>query len=137
MNRKSLDAKLTISRVHSGASGDSIEVRIQDVASRIEFVSASIGMEEFAAALTGLSYVDCEAEVRGLESVGKTLETEELVFPLPISADYTNRKKLAIGMLDEKTPDGWTADRYFGSQSSFFTDSSGVMHARTIIRRYV
>lgn len=40
-------------------------------------------------------------------------------------------------LLDKACPDGWTPDRCFNNQDSFFSDNEGKYYAKTTIRRWV
>jgi len=64
---------VTISRVNTG-DGQYMEIRITDGSSGTEFVEAKLSLENFAQAIIGLGYVECEIETRRLDLVGKKRE---------------------------------------------------------------
>ena len=66
-----MEGKLTISRI-----GDKIEIALEDRSSSIEFVRASVGLQDFTKALTGLALIPVEFELKGSELVGKELEVK-------------------------------------------------------------
>ena len=130
-----LKGKITISRPTYGDGKKSIEISVKDESSRNTFLTVHIGLEEFAEALTGLSYVDCDLEVRALRVVGKTKETKPLKFKMPEGAggrDSDAAKEACREFVD----DGWTASNYFGSQDSFF-QQDGEVWAKTHQYRFV
>ena len=129
-----MQGQLTISR----QSGDRerISIQICDDRAGIEFVEATLTLEQYALAISGQGYVPCEVEVQGLENVGKRLETDELEFRLGCSEYGGRRKEVAAQQAAERCPAGWTPDLYFGSQSSFFR-KDGETWARCTIRRWV
>jgi len=132
-----LKGKLTIAKQHSH-DGNTIEISIEDEEAAIEFVEASLTLEQFAQAITGLGRVECDAEVRGLDKVGKRMELDTLEFPLRMKDDDygTGRKKFATARAKEECPDGWTPDCYFNSQGSYF-QRDGETWARCNVRRWV
>lgn len=69
-----LSGKLTISRITSNISGDHIEISIIDALSNEKFVVASMSLDTFAAACTGLGHLDVELVVNNLNRVGSLLK---------------------------------------------------------------
>lgn len=130
-----IPGKLTISRVHSNREPDYIEVRLCDDDAAIEVATAKLSLAHFAAAVTGLGHVDCEIETRGMEHVGKKLETDTLELPM-LPDSNRGDKEAAIAAAKRWCPQGWTPDLCFGSQNSFF-QRDGKLWARTTIRRWV
>ena len=130
-----IKGKITISRVTSNTEGSYVEVRFQDDGASIEFAIAKLTMEQFAQAITGRGYVDCEIEVRGLDLVGKKMEHATIEFPIP-KADYKHRKESATKAAAAYIPEGWVLSDSFSSQGSFFT-RDGQEFARATIRRWI
>jgi len=108
--------KLSISRPSSGG----ISIRIEDTASLIEFIDASISCEQFAEAITGLSSRPMDAEVRGLEYIGKTRIREPRKIICPI--ETYDRGILQSWLKENAKEEGWLIDSYLGSQSSVARD---------------
>jgi hypothetical protein len=80
-------------------------------------------------------YVD--AEIKGLDRIGKKMEREVFVFPMPENSLYGKDKKvLAANECKKHIPIGWTSDDYYGSQNSFFYEDKKEF-ARVNIRRWV
>jgi len=125
--------QLTISRQIGG--GERISIRIRDERAGIEFVEATLTLEQYALAISGQGYVPCEVVVQGLENVGKRLEVDTLEFPLGCSEYGGKRKEIAAQQAAEWCPAGWLPDTRFGSRGSFF-QRDGETWARCTIRRW-
>ena len=119
-------------------------IEIIDDDSGETFVSVTLSPEQLSSALSRLAHTPCEkVVVRGLDRIGKVLETKTLSFEIPEdSLDQwaaPNREELGIlsqKILDEEN-EGWISDRYFGSQNSFFYDDCKQKHARCVARRWI
>lgn len=107
MNHSKLKGRLTISRPRGGNS-DYIEISITDQSSGTEFVSARVGLTDFAEALVGLALVDCEFDLRP-DRVGMKYEHKEEFVPCPISYARTaaDREKIAAKAFKPFEVDGW------------------------------
>ena len=130
---KVLEGSITISRC-SGNSGELIHIQIRDGGSRLHFVDITMTPEEFGQAVTGLAARPVKFEVRGLENVGKTLETKNLIFPVP---DSYKAKDFARDNAQSFADDGWIADTYFSSQNSIQRHDDEKYYAHGTQRRYV
>ena len=97
-------------------SRDVIRVRIRDEASGIEFVSLEMTPHDALLAITGMSEMDAECEVHGLQYVGKTRVTELRTIECPL--DPYDRKALAEWLKANAQEDGWIVQTYLGSQNS-------------------
>lgn len=126
-------AKLTIS-ARRGGDNDYVALCVRDGSSKIEFLELHIEFADFAQALTGLAHVECEADYRGLDNVGKTKEVSPFEFEMP-KGKYRD-KDTAREIAAKVAPEGWMVENYFSSQGSFFTED-GMEMARTTIYRYV
>jgi hypothetical protein len=130
-------ATIRISRVTSNMGDDYIEIEIRDKPSRQTAFRGRMSLQDFAMLVTGRGDVPIEAEWSGLDRVGKIMEMREIEFPIPANAGHgERRKRIAIAEAARHTPDGWFADTYFASLSSFFC-KNGEDWARTTIRRWV
>ena len=112
-----IEAAITISRIHGGIDDKRISIEIRDKASGIQFVDAEMSLEDFAACITGLGYCSLDAEVRGLQYVGKQAVTESrrIEYTGPKTHD---RKKLADWLVLKAKEDGWLVNSYLNSQGS-------------------
>lgn len=118
MNKK-IKAKLTVSRRSDGV----ISISIVDEKSRIEFFDATMTPEDFANAITGYSRQPMEAEVRGLEYVGKNVVRERRSVFCPLKT--YSREVLSAWLRENAKEDGWIVDYYLGSQGSVVYNQSG------------
>jgi len=128
-------AKLTISRPSYGDGRKKITIRVEDDDAVIRFLDIEMDLADFAECITGLSYVNCEMEVRGLENVGKKRESMPIIFEMT-AVDYDVKVDTAIKLAEEAAPEGWVCSSYFGSQDSFFY-KDGKYYGRTTAYRWV
>lgn len=113
--------KLGISRVTCSDGNDYMNITITDNESHIQIVDVEVDIVEFANAITGQSYRDCEFELRGVANVGKKREQKSQKIKIP-RADYTN-KQWRKDMAEAAAPfeiDGWKAqiEDYNGYRST-------------------
>lgn len=106
--RMELDGKLSILRRTGGGEDDRIVIELIDAGSGISFVAASVCLDVFARAVTGLGHVQCRLTLFGLESVGLIREnkTVEVTFDQP-SGDRALAKQQAAAALEPFERDGW------------------------------
>ena len=71
-----MKGKITISRVSSSDRDDYVWISVVDEKSGEHFVEVEMGLLEFANALTGYGFVDCEFVLRGTDKVGMIRETK-------------------------------------------------------------
>ncbi len=128
--------KITISRPCSSREDEIVSLRIYDSKARIEFVEVEIGLANMMQAITGLGNVACEFKTRGLENVGKTIESKTLEFEFESDCKWQDRDTEAYKKACEVAPDGWHPSGYFGSKDSFFYKDN-VRYARTQMSRWI
>ena len=104
-----MNGKITISRTTSSKTGNSIRIRMEDDSSSITFLEAEMNLEDFALALTGQGYIDCQFELMGIHNVGKVRETKTELVPLDNPYMATAAERLSA--LKPFEVDGWTARR--------------------------
>lgn len=126
--RNQIKGKLSISR----NSNDIINIRLDDVNSKTEFVSVDVTPEDFAYALTGLARQDVSITVRDLELVGKRRIVESRQATTTLKSykidDY-------VKWLEENCQeDGWILDTYLGSQNSIVYKNDSVIINYTVVR---
>lgn len=131
---KNHKAQLTITRPTYGDGRKKIKISVRDIDARFEFLELEIDLASFTECLTGLSHVNCDMKVKGLENVGKKRESKTIEFEM--SENNHRSKEEAIRLSKEVTPDGWICSGYFGSKDSFFR-INGKPYARTTISRWV
>ena len=101
-----MKGRITLTRPY-GDGADYIEIQIEDSSSGILFLSAQIGYADFAKLLTGLGYMPCEFQLRGIENVGKTTERKTLDVYVPLG-DHASRQQRAEAAVAEFEKNGWT-----------------------------
>jgi len=118
---------------------DGARIEIEDEKANTRFVYINMTAEQFMACLGRQACVECEIEVGGLDRVGKTHENSSFEFEIPdyvFLLDREERHKSLRKIAQDQLTDGWIADGYFGSKTSFF-DEGGKKFARATIRRYI
>lgn len=127
---KKITASITISR----DSSDAINISIVDELSRQRFVRVTMTPHEFAMAVTGLSSIEAQAEVVGLEYVGlrKIIEKRSAICPL----SFCDKRELADWLLANCQEEGWTINTYLGSQGSIGHNIEGGRQLNYSVFRY-
>ncbi|MBQ0339640.1 hypothetical protein J9236_00095 [Providencia rettgeri] len=126
-----MKGKLTISRPSYGDDREKINIVVKCDVSKLRFLSLEIDYADFAKCITGLSEVDCELEVSGLENVGKKRITEQRSVICPIKS--YEKRVLRDWLINNKQEDGYILDPYLGSQSSIkMCDEGTVLNYRVI-----
>lgn len=136
MERITTKGSITLSRPHWGNGKEVIQITIKDRKSRKRFLTGEIDLNTFAKMMTGLSEVDIDLELHGLEAVGKFKETMKVEAPMPKHYSYHDRVKVACEAIKTVLPEGWYFEKYFGSKSSF-KNVDGVEYCCTTAHRYV
>tara|TARA_R110000772_G_scaffold249530_2_gene363908 strand:+ start:60663 stop:61079 length:417 start_codon:yes stop_codon:yes gene_type:complete len=127
---KKFGAYLRISKV--SGSEEYISVAVRDNDAGIEFLELKVDFKSFAKCITSGS-VKCEAEIKGLDKIGKVQEIKRIEFK--VKSDKFHDKEKAIEQARKYNNAGWIAEEYFSSQDSFFS-KGGENWARTILRRH-
>ena len=123
MNKKTIKTAISIGR----DSRDEVHIRIECRNSSNEFVDVKLSYEEFARALTGLSMVDCEAVVKGLDVVGKVRVREGRTTECPLNT--YDKEELKAWMVGNCQEDSWELSTYLGSQNSIkWVDSKTILN---------
>jgi len=103
-----MNGKITISRIRNNKEDGFINIQFEDKLSCTRFMEAKMTLADFASALTGLGYVDCEFELHPA-NVGKLRQskTELIPFVNPYKATK-EEKEAAVNALEV---DGWKGYR--------------------------
>lgn len=129
--------KLKDARVTILINKDETTIEVDDAISNTKFLIIKLTPEQLCSALSRLSHVECEAEVSGLEKLGKTHENKYFEFEIPDSLRSSSKEnelwEIAVNLLKSTE---WKPDKYFASQNSFFR-KDGKQYARCTIRRWV
>jgi len=120
---------------------DGVIFEIGDEKAGVQILSIDISQSDFMSLLGRDRYVKMNAKIANLDKVGKKMEVDSFEFELPVEASgYELRKKWAIenvqNALIAAGKSDWEADKYYGSQKSFFT-KDGKPFARATIRRWI
>lgn len=122
-------------------SNDSTEITIRDNDANCDFVRVKINPEQLSEMLSRIKNTPCEAEVFGLEKIGKKCEVDSFIFEIPKELRGSSHSEkltiLAVWELEKAEMSDWTPDSYFGSQNSFFSSRDDKEFARCTIRRWV
>lgn len=111
-------------------------IEIEDANANTTFLKVKLTSEQLSMALSRQAYVPCELEVAGLDRVGKKHEHTQFEFEIPKELANSKYEKELQELAQSKLTDGWIAEGYFSSQSTFFKKDD-VQYARCTIRRYV
>ena len=127
-----LNGKISILVNSNGAT-----IEVKDSLSGIQFLGIQLSAEQFMSCLGRLAMVECEFDLVGVEKVGKKLENKKFEFCINgIKYEKQDKESALWQIAQEQLTDGWIADRYFGSQDSFF-QKNGEQWARVTISRWV
>jgi hypothetical protein len=115
-------------------SNNTIKIELEDELSSARFLDIEMTPENFALAVTNLSCIDCEYEVRALSVIGKRLEVKTEMIELG-SVNYQNFKGEIYNLVKPYEVDGWQADGYV---LSHWNDHNAVGNKYKItFRRYI
>lgn len=112
------------------------DIEIEDDLANMTFVKVRLTPEQLSAVLSGISCVDCELDVRGLDKVGKKHECKSFEFEITYSKTKEDLVLACNEALFTQGMHEWVSDNYFQSQSSFFK-KDGKDWVRCTIRRWV
>lgn len=131
MNKMKLQGKISLI-----INREETYIEIEDRDANTTFLKVKLTPEQLSAALSRQAYVDCELEVAGLDRVGKKHEHKTFEFEIPNDLSGSKHEKELQILAQSQLTDGWIAEGYFSSQSSFFK-KDGVQYARCTVRRYI
>jgi len=116
-------AKVTIGR-YVNTGNDRIYIEITDVQSGATFVHVELSLADFAMAVTGLSMVNGEMELHGLDVLGKERQMKhETVSVENVNLKYEDLVKLAAPF----EVDGWRNLLHKGSRFDVTKNKKGEM----------
>ena len=101
-----LPGNVTISRVSFSHGEDYISIKIVDETSKVHFVEAMLSLQDFALAITGRGFMDCELDVRGLDLVGLQREGKKEPVMVP-KGSWDTREERAYAAVRALEVDGW------------------------------
>lgn len=116
-DRTKTPVRASISRVSCSRGDGYINITLTDESSGIQFVDISMSYAAFGELVTGGSYMLVDAELRGLENVGKKFVHERRSIYCPLTSTYP-REPLEEWLRENGKEDGWIINPYLGSQGS-------------------
>lgn len=110
--------RLSVSRVSGGGGEDGgyINLTITDESSGIQFVDIEMSFRVFGSIVSGGTFTKVDAELRGLENVGKQFVHEKRTAECPL--DTHKREELEAWLLANCQEEGWIINSYLNSQGS-------------------
>lgn len=110
--------KLPIQISISRTSSDVIKIELRDPRAVVRFAQIEMTPHQFAMAITGLSAIEVDSELQGLEKVGKVRvhEARSKLCTDPM-CNY-DRRKQEKWLLINAQEESWELDTYLGSQDS-------------------
>lgn len=128
MNRNTFKGRLTIARRSDGL----ICMRVEDAASRTEFLEMELTPEVLGNAITSLAYQPVVFRMMGLEHIGKrrVIESRTIVCPL----DTYKRDVLEAWLEENGQEEGWLLSSYLGSQSSIRHTDEGTILNYSVVK---
>lgn len=131
MSTQMIECELYIGR----DSRNTFNIEVTDTNSRTRFLRLSLSAEQFAMAITGLHSSGFEAQVTGLENVGKVKVTERRRVMYRGFETY-DKDILSEWLMNECQEDGWKISPYLGSQGSVQT-IDGVKYLNYSVYKFV
>lgn len=114
--------RLRAGAVTGGPGGSYVNFSIEDVISGIEIISIEMDYATFGKFIGSNGSVDADAEIRGLDRIGKKCVHEERSIVCTQSFEdvpWKDRQKAQEQWLRENAKeDGWLVSAYLGSQNS-------------------
>lgn len=105
---KSIEGKITISRLTSNVEPDTIEIRIKDGNSAKIICEVSMDLESFAYALTGLGHIPCSINLfNSYEKAGKKLITKTVSCFKVNTYNKEDRRKAVVEDFNVNYKDEW------------------------------
>lgn len=92
------------------SSTSTMKIELRDESSGVLFLEVELTAEDLMLAVSGRSEMDCQFELRYLETVGKLREHKEEVVPIPTMGVPVTDKSIARA-LETFEVDGWKARR--------------------------
>lgn len=124
-----MNGHITIGRT-GYKEGEAIHIRLEDDSSHIAFLDVYLSLEDFAKTLTN-SYMDCEYELRGIQNVGKKLETK--TENVPLNDPYMTTDEARLEALKPFEVDGWKArESDISNHHRYQKDSISVTFSRFV-----
>lgn len=118
-----MKGSISISRPTYGNGDKFIVITVTDDSSQARFIDVKIGYEQFTEALTGISGVEIDFDVRALSYVGMKMVREKR--RILCQAPSYDRARQREWLEENAQEEGWFLDSYLGSQSSVSHTNEG------------
>lgn len=109
-----------------GSSGGHVSLEICDVISGVTIMSISMDYATFGKLIGSNGYVSADAEIRGLECIGKKYVSEPRSVVCPVKFDGLKYEEVKTAqekwLLDNCQEEGWKINAYLRSQGSIVRD---------------
>ena len=128
-----IKGSISISRTSDGL----IRFQIKDRDAGVKFIEFRMTGEDFGQCITGLSEVEIDAEIKGLDIIGKKkiFERRSIEYPFPV--DYVNGGKKYRQWLEENAQEeGWIVDTSLNKQGAIYSDKDKVI-LNYVVFKYV
>lgn len=102
-----MKGKISITR----NSNNTISIEVEDTLSSTSFLNVNMTLENFALAITNLSYIDCDFDLRGMSYIGKKLEVKKEIVDL-VDTTYDNFNERIKSLVKPYEVDGWEVEEY-------------------------
>jgi len=133
-----MKGKISVSRI-SYSNRNSVGIEIKDDNSRIKFLDIEMSCENFGKLLSGMSYIECDFEIKDINKVGMKKIVEEMIFEMPDYYEYENRKFIAYNIVKngiEVKNQGWEINDSLNSKDSFY-EEDGIEYCKMRIAKWV
>ena len=121
------NCQISILRPQCSDGSSYISIRIEDLTSSITFFDGKMELDEFARALTGFSCCNIEAELMGLEFIGKVRVYEKRSIEYPHKSYYL--EEMSKWLEENAQEEGWIVNTYLGSQGSIqYVDNKTILN---------
>jgi len=124
--KKMYKGSVSMSRTR-GNDYDKVHITLTDESSGCQVMEAYLPLEEFAKAITGQGYVNCDFEIYNTEVIGKKREVKTEAVPVPENERLSEKSEKAE-LLKPFEVDGWVGrDSDLGNHHNivYNTDSRG------------
>ena len=103
-------------------SHNRVGITVKCKTSRQAFLKLDLSLEEYAEVITGLSHVEVEGVVNGMNLVGKEKIVESRTVRVDETIGFQGKELVADWLSRNCKEEGWELDTYLGSQKSIVYD---------------
>lgn len=118
-------------------SKDIVGIEVVCKESRTRFLKLELTLEEYAQVITGLSHLEVEGEVKGLDTVGKTRVREQRSVVVAKDIGSKPKEYLEDWLIRNCSEEGWILNNYLGSQNSVVSNGVDKYTINYSVYKYV